>query len=452
MDVPLYCVIIDDRQLKDLQVQTFSGYKRIDVLKHMRNKILEGKLEEACHWAIELHISGHIHHIWDECLDIIGTCINIRNPKLAHWMWSRYKKFQSLIKEYNDNFLIECRNNQEMRNILADILAVITLSPKINKKDLRNPKINENSYTKEMILKYMKAKNMDLILDNVLPEDDDEVKIAVNEIAVAIYHRKRDDAIYWLFWLEGIEKVRRKNKLSKITVASRPVENVEERYHEDWIWFIWKICIAQKVNKRIMNEIEALFELTIYNFSKQTRKTKLELLKYALILLTESIEWDIAIVANNSIRLRACANINKLYMNKVSQDLPQESVEKKIIYRMKKEIVKPRMEIATSTKQRKFKIKEKRNKEEEILMHKLEVFNNIVVHKNNKVEIKDEVIESGNMNESNEQEMNEEEQEVNEEQNEEREINEEEQQEIDDEDMKEYNQIKEIIINSKMKI
>ena len=135
-------------------------------------------------------------------------------------------------------------------------------------------------------------------------------------------------------------------------------------------------------------------------------------------------------------------------MNKVSQDLPQESVEKKIIYRMKKEIVKPRMEIATSTKQRKFKIKEKRNKEEEILMHKLEVFNNIVVHKNNKVEIQDEIIESENMNESNEQEMNEE-QEVNEV---EQEIDEEEQQEIDEDDMKEYNQIKEIIINSRMKI
>ena len=412
MDVPVYCAIVDERLLKELQVQTYMGYRRTDVIKKMRNNILEGKLEESCHWAIELHISGCIGYIWQECIDIMATNINIKNPRLAHYLWSRYRKYQQLLDSYNDNFHLECRNNQEMRNLLADIITVVVLSQKISKLTL--PKITHADYGKELVLKHVKAKSMDLVAEYILPDDDDEIKIAINEIAYAIRMRQQQDAIYWLYWLENADKIRQQNNVSALKTAARPIENIDEKYSEDWIWFIWKICLIQKIDKHTFHAIDALFHFTLLNYNWQTRKSKIKLLHFALTILTDDrISWNVPVIIKNEIRVRACANINKLYVgiespvkNNVANNVANNNANnnaannnaannnaannnavirnnemKKIQYKMRREFVKPRLQIKTNNKTEPFKIKDERNRELENLGHRLELLNSIIVYR-----------------------------------------------------------------------
>ena len=70
MNVPMNSCILDKRCVKSFTIQTYSGYKKIDVVKQFSKALTESKLESACHWMVELHISGKTDIIWNELFPI----------------------------------------------------------------------------------------------------------------------------------------------------------------------------------------------------------------------------------------------------------------------------------------------------------------------------------------------------------------------------------------------
>jgi hypothetical protein len=229
---------------------------------------------------------------------------------------------------------LECRNNQEARNLVADVITVFSLSDKTRTRGAGVVRIGQDDYIKDHVISMVHARHMNYIADTALPDDDDEVRIAANEIACAIHSKDGKHAIYWLHWLDSLNGVKKKNGFAAVAVGARPVEGVDLRYSSDWIWFIWKICICQKADQRILCQIEALFQLSLVEFNTRTRKTKIKLLEFGLILLTEErIDWNIPVVARNDLRIRACGNVNKLYFNIIGNDeQPVAPQERKIIY------------------------------------------------------------------------------------------------------------------------
>ena len=77
-------------------------------------------------------------------------------------------------------------------------------------------------------------------------EDDSELRLAVNEVAnhLRIHSVSFYQTAYWLLWLIKIEKFKRSNKVS-FRVKRRPVENINEKYWNDWVWLLWEIILNE---------------------------------------------------------------------------------------------------------------------------------------------------------------------------------------------------------------
>ena len=389
MDVPIESSIIDDRKAKDFTTATFTGFKKMDVINQLSKSIENGKLEEACFWSVELHISGHINLIWNEIFNIMTKKINIENPKLPLWLWLKYKKFLQIIKGYTKTFEFEHRNNQEIRNLLVDVVAVIALSRKNEEFDKKNlPKIENKDFTEESIKRNMIARDLNLIVDEISNEDDSEIKIAINEIANHLRNdRSRvDHLIYWYIWLVKLEKFKQKNKI-KLKSQKREIKHINTKYNGDWIWLLWRIILKEteyKNDKKIKIQVVSLYNIYKYRYTNIGKDKKQYAILFSFMLLKNRNNWNMPIIRFYHLRIQACGNINQLYKLK-KQEQPKKGEEKEM-YENIKNSVKPKIEIKTSNKKEKFKIdpkKREEEREEAKMFEKINHLNNLIVYKEN---------------------------------------------------------------------
>ena len=60
--------IIDTRGIKSFKKETFSGYKKADVIKTLLKSIDSKKVENASNWLVECIVSGYIIDVWEKLL------------------------------------------------------------------------------------------------------------------------------------------------------------------------------------------------------------------------------------------------------------------------------------------------------------------------------------------------------------------------------------------------
>lgn len=302
--------VIDKRKSTQFRVKTYSGYKKLDVLKQFKKAILTGDVNNACMWAVELHISGHLQSILFELIMIMSININIANPHLPTWINTKYNTMKNICNSFNDKYIYETRNNQEMRNLLADIVIVITTSKKtgiLSKKRL----ISDSAFMKENIRSHSVSKG--IIIKDINKNDCKEVIFAANEIATHLRYTGNkygiNGALYWLDWLVKYEKTR-----GQIICYTREIEGIDSIYFGNWEWVIWSVIkneIAHRGN--IHAPIDNLFELYKINYNKVSRKKKIPIIAHALALLKCDVDWNLPIIHNTIARIRCCACINYIY-------------------------------------------------------------------------------------------------------------------------------------------
>ena len=261
MNVPKEFYIIDERNTKDFSIGTFSGYKKTDVIKQFENSIINKNIEEACNWLVELHISGKVDNIWDIIFNISSKNININNPKLISWVYAKYIKYENLMNKFDKKYLYECRNNQEIRNLFVDIITILTFSDKTNIFDklpkIKDSDLNYNYYS-------IKIKNNTNYFSEIFTENniDNEFIVIINEIIHLIKIGKINNIIYWCLWLDKLHKFKKKNKIDFICPK---IENndINLKYHSDWIWTIWHIILlkSEYINSELKIEIESLYKI-----------------------------------------------------------------------------------------------------------------------------------------------------------------------------------------------
>lgn len=316
MDVPINYSILDKRNIKDFTFLTFSEYKKKDVINEFEKSINDQKLEDSCNWMIELHISGSLDSIWKSIFNLISKNINIENPYLPSWILLKFIKYNKLINNFKKGFEYESRNNQEMRNLFADIITILVYSNK-NKRLDNLPKIKDNDFTKDNISYKLISKNSNII-DNIISSNDDkDIVLAINEIAniLKIDILKCEDLIYWYIWLLKFEKIKKKNNIL-FTCKKRNIEGVNSKFFNDWNWLIWKIIFQEcklKFNDKLTNEINALFRIYKWKFSNSTKISKQYIIFHAFLLLKSDINWKIPLIHKYELRVQACCNINHLY-------------------------------------------------------------------------------------------------------------------------------------------
>ena len=335
IDVPFLYAIIDKCCYRST---TYGGYNKNDVINIFQNSLINNKLEESCKWFIELNITGYNDEIWIEIIYIITNYINISNLKIIEYIYIKFNTFYKIYNLLNKKQKIHIRNNQEIRNLLSDVVSIVCLS---NKKNLFNnkilPKINIYDFEKKNLKNKIKSTNLDLILEYTDNNDDNYIKIAINEIAYHLrmtkdYHK----LLYWYFWIKkSILEKKKRNQL--VTLKTRNITNINIKYVNHWIWFLWDI-IMNEINFRNeplkKNIIKYLFIFYKFNFKPSYFKKKESIILFIFYILTHELNLNLNLINNNYLRIRACANINYMYLNEINNNKNiLNIIDKKKIYK-----------------------------------------------------------------------------------------------------------------------
>jgi hypothetical protein len=335
LDVPKYYFITDARNPKNLKGLTLSNFRKIDVLLALESAIMNNDLENSCKWTVELHISGYVENLWDIIFNSACRLINVMNVNVYLWIWNRFLKYQRIYWMVQTKYHYELRNNQEMRNLLIEIVSIITLSKK-NKLLLNPPPIFETDFNQQIIKEHSVAEDY-IEINNFTKQNEDapEVIIAANEILNVIKFNMNTSAIYWYYWLDKLEQLKKKNK-QNLNCLSRKISQINEKYWTDWVWIIWNILLAhcQKIG-RIEKHIKTLYQMYKHNFNTTTRKDKHPILCTAILLIkydmNDQLDWKIPVIRHYHLYLQAVGNVNTLYQT-IYNNLSEHSGDSEHIY------------------------------------------------------------------------------------------------------------------------
>ena len=335
MDIPHSYIIHDIRTQKDFKGITICGYKRKDVLNAYQNSIINNKLEDSIRWCTELHSTGLNNQIWESLKMIYIKYIHINSPKYFFYILKREKDYQRIIESYPKKHEIFSRNNQEIRNLYAELTAISALTKKNNlflPKSL--PVINSKSFENDDIKKRMLSKNLDGIIDYAHNTTTNEMKLALNEILTNISSKygTLQNCLYWYLWIEKLEN----NKKTDDKILYTSKINNEDKYYDHWTTILWNIILdfqsyLDKNNLILLKKIHHIYKK---NFKPSQISKKKYYFFIAFYILKEHIKWNINIFANEYLIIQTNANINRMYENiikNIESNLSYES--KSILYK-----------------------------------------------------------------------------------------------------------------------
>lgn len=316
MNIPSDYILYDIRNSKDFKKVTISGYKKKDVINTYQNCIINDKLEDSIRWCVELHCTCMNTDILDTIYSVYIKYINMNNPKLFFYIFKRIKDYNRVMNTNIKNQLMLTKNNQEVRNLFAELTAICVLSKKSNLfLDKSLPKISYKSYQKEEIHKRMISKNLDKIIEFVYTNTNNEIKLGLNEIINNIESKKGtyQNCIYWYLWIEKLSYYHKKDnvqEISKISVTSHKKNEVEK---DHWVNIIWNILLHVNLEKKDKKYIEKLHVL----YSKDLKKTQISKKKYhifiAFYIIKNGIKWNKRLFHQEHIMIQSNININKIY-------------------------------------------------------------------------------------------------------------------------------------------
>ena len=325
MELPDRYIIHDIRTAKDLKGITIGGYKRGDVLKAYQNSMINNKLEDSIRWCVELHATGLNAQIWKSLQTIYFKYIHLNNPKLFFYIYKRQKDYEKAIRMYPKKHEIFTRNDQEIRNLYAELTAMISLARKNNiflQKSL--PTINNKSFEKAEIQKRMISKDIENINQYITSSTSTEMKLVYNEIYNNLKLSKGtvDNCIYWFLWLEKVENIKKKKSDIPILISE-----------ENWTFTIWQIIMnfEHKIDRKDAIYIRKLEHL----YKKKFKINQLSMKKFyifiAFVIIKSNINWNIMLYQQEYLIIQTNANINKMYGNIISSINSKISDESRVL-------------------------------------------------------------------------------------------------------------------------
>ena len=314
--VPEKYLVEDTRPYTDFRVKTISGYKVTEVQSAFKKSLTENRLEEACHWGIELLSSGYIEKIFNCLFNIFTKNIYTNNPLLSERLLIRFEFFVNMKnffilnqKDKKDKpVLLDLRNVQAIRNSIIELITVIVQSGKA--KSLSLPTIKSMSTTDKMT-----ARDESQIQPYVKYGDSKELQLAGNEFIASIKINNSQNALYWISWISTYEKLFTKQTNTSFKQGYRKIANVDEKHHNDFIWLFWEIVLnLVKIREiKVKNQVFALYRLFIYEYSPNKKAKKMPLLMCSIKYLTEIYSVNTPITNNESALIQACGRVNSLF-------------------------------------------------------------------------------------------------------------------------------------------
>ena len=300
--------INDKRQQKDFKKITFSTYKKGDAKKELIKCIYNGKIENACYWSAEFICAGHFLELWEIIFECMAKLIYITNPKLPIYIWMRFEIFKNILSKGYLGYEIRMRNNEKVRKLFAEIITILCLSRKYH--SLNIIKVTKEEFNMVNLTNNLKAKNILYGKMVFRDEDPNELFIAINELS---YHLSKDSkncqkACYWVEWIIQF------SSMCKCKGARRSYIEVEAKMQMDIIWIVWELIQRYSKNNLMREKIvNHLLKLFCVHYSPVTKKKRRFIIYFAIMLITEPIDYTVNIFENEEIINNVKNKINIVY-------------------------------------------------------------------------------------------------------------------------------------------
>ena len=310
---------VDIRTAADFKTISFSEYKKTEVKKQLLINIFNGKVEPACYWCAELVCAGHYTDIWEILLLYLGKHIHLGNPKLPLYLDNRFAIFRNIMQQGLFYDELQLRNNEQIRNMFAEIICIISSSPK--KNALETIKINRvEEFDMTLIHDRLKAPSVHFAEPIFLEKDPKELWIAINEFA---YHLSNIDghvpnymsACYWIEWVLEFDTIC-KSKKQRCQADRRSLLPVESKFQKELVWIVWDALLytaKKRENEFILKTIEAIQRLFCIKFTPASHKKRRYLLYYAVSLLTEPLITNVEMITDKTILTTVLQKIDMIY-------------------------------------------------------------------------------------------------------------------------------------------
>lgn len=315
-------VINDETDINDIRESSlfrgisFSNYKKTEVKIQLIESMRNGKVEPACYWCVELICAGHYMDIWEIIIFFVGKYIYLGNPKLVIYLERRFQNFRNIIQQGFFIDELQLRNNQNIRNLFAEIISILSLS---NKKPsfetIKINKIEEFDVTK--MTDRLKAPSIKYIEEIFKPKDPKEIFIALNEFAYNISGECKNlhTACYWIEWIIEFDILVRKRK-EPCYCEKRKIYNVENKFKCDIIWIIWDVLLyycEEMKNEFIETIMKSLLSLFCIKYTVSCSNKRKCLLYFAVMILIEPVSTNIELIQDKKVLKNVSEKINNLY-------------------------------------------------------------------------------------------------------------------------------------------
>jgi len=302
--------IIDDRISSQFRTSTFSNYKRTRVrdelkLSWSKDPTIE-VLEDCCYWSAELVCAGHYLDVWESVLSFYSRSIHLANPKLAIYLAMKYDHFANALTQDYLATELDGRNCPDVRQTIAEVVCVLSLSPKLPGGEIEAVKLNPTNEMNFSILSNKLAAPHDQFAGAAFQKDDPhELFVAMNEFAFILQSdaTPTSAAWYWIEWTLEFD-VYMKKRNQQLQIARRLKVAADIKYQRDVVWLIWDVLFHSVSTRHqstsslplLIRILEALQKLFSIRYGAATAKRRKFILYCAASMVMERPNMDTLIV------------------------------------------------------------------------------------------------------------------------------------------------------------
>ena len=305
--------INDIRVEKDFKIISFSGFKKSDVLKELLNSLMNNKVENSCYWSAELVCSGHYIDLWNVLINFLGKYIHLANPKLGIYLDKRIQDFKTIMSNGYVGEELRLRNVDKMRELFAEVTAVLCLSNRKPCFETVKIKKDEEFEITNMTERF-KAPSATYGENVFRREDPRELFPAINELSYNIHAKDFMRCCYWVEWLLEYETIC-KGKKNKCKIDRRSDIPVNEKDQMDLVWLIWDLIInySKKNNNLYQSLIQSLLNIFSLRYTNGIVKKRKFIIYYAISILTEIVNFRIEVISDKKIINQVVSKVNLIY-------------------------------------------------------------------------------------------------------------------------------------------
>jgi hypothetical protein len=300
--------ITDPRSVLDFQKTTFCGHVRSHVVKVLLQNIQLGHADYACYWSLELLCSGLVHTLWMALFEGAALHVNRAQPSIFLYLASAYERYAPFESAYGVRDMTAIRNNMDVRQMICQAAAAITLCRKNKLPSLPTIK-HAHDFDPATIQESLKAPST--LFGRLVMKRDDPMSVAIpiNEFVYCLRQDVRDTAraLYWMAWIYAYCREHKKQTKLPLAFSNRNDEHVTTAHGSHVVWILWE-AIQKQAQPAARTYIDVLYRMYCLRWSPADAKQRQALLTTAVVLVCEGVSIDTTPVSGDSLAVATVLN------------------------------------------------------------------------------------------------------------------------------------------------